>query len=80
MPGNILLDLFKYAQGGDTYVSGDDETIVSDVKMEVENNTIARVYYDNLGEEGTTDSVVNVDIEVEYYTIIEPVNIIGPQG
>lgn len=80
LPGNILLDLFKYAQGGDTYVSGDDETIVSDVKMEVENNTIARVYYDNLGEEGTTDSVVNVDIEVEYYTIIEPVNIIGPQG
>lgn len=80
LPGNILLDLFSYANGGDSYVSGDDETVSNALKMEVENQTIARVYYKNTGEAGTTDSVLSVDIEVEYYAIVEPVNIIGPQG
>lgn len=80
LPGNIQIDLLKYAKGGKQYISGDDETIVFDVKMEVENNTIARVYFDNTGGDGTANSEVDVDIEVEYYAITEPINIIGPQG
>ncbi len=80
LPGNILLDLFNYASGGDSYVSGDDETVSNSLKMEVENQTIARVYYNNTAEAGTVDSALSVDIEVEYYSIVEPINIIGPQG
>lgn len=77
IPQDIMIDLFKYAAGGDPYISGDDESIVSDVKIEVENHAVARVWYDNTGEAGTADSQVNVDIEVEYFEIVEPVNIIG---
>lgn len=79
LPGNIQIDILKYAKGGRAYISGDDETVTFDVKMEVENHTIARVYYDNTGAAGTVDSEVSVDIEVEYFAITEPVNIIGPQ-
>ena len=77
LPGNIMIDLFTYATGGDKFISGDDETVTNDIKMEVENNTLARVYYENTGEAGSDDSQLSVDIEVEYNSIIEPVNIIG---
>lgn len=77
LPGNILLDLFKYAQGGDQYISGDDEEVNTSLKLEIENHSIARIYYKNTGEGA---SALNADIEVTYLRIIEPVNIIGPQG
>ena len=77
IPQDIMIDLFKYAGGGDQYISGDDESVISDVKIEVENHAIARVWYDNTGEAGTADSQVNVDIEIEYFEIVESVNIIG---
>ncbi len=75
IPQDIPIDLLSYA--ADKYVSGDDETFSSSVKIEIENNALLRVWYDNTGA-GT--SFLNVDIEVEYYSIIEPVNIIGPRG
>ena len=77
IPQDIMIDLFKYAAGGDQYVSGDDEAMNSSVKIEVENHAVARVFYYNTGEPGTANSQVNVDIEVEYFEIVEPVNIIG---
>ena len=76
LPQDIMIDLLRYA--GDPYLSGDDETVQNDVKIEVENHAIARAYYKNTATNpDTADSFVNVDIEVEYFEIIEPVNIIG---
>lgn len=76
VPQDIMIDLFKYA--AEPYLSGDDETVQSDIKVEVENHTIARVYYKNTATDpDSADSFLNVDIEVEYFEIIEPANIIG---
>lgn len=76
VPQDIMIDLFKYA--AEPYLSGDDETVQSDIKVEVENHTIARVYYKNIATDpDSADSFLNVDIEVEYFEIIEPANIIG---
>ena len=76
LPQDIMIDLLRYA--GDPYLSADDETVQNDVKIEVENHAIARVYYKNTATvPDTADSFVNVDIEVEYCEIIDPVNIIG---
>jgi hypothetical protein len=69
----------EYAEGGDQYVSGDDETFPSSVRYEIENNAILRVFYTNIGEAGTADSQLNVDIGVTYFQIVEPENIIGPR-
>lgn len=77
IPQDIQIDLFKYADGGLHYLSGDDEMYRSVVKREVENHTIARVYYKNTGAVGTADSFLNVDITVEYFEVVEPRNIIG---
>lgn len=77
LPGNIMIDLFQYAVGGDKYISGDDETSINDVKVEVENHTMARVYYENTGVDGSANSQLNVDIEVEYSSVVIPKNIIG---
>jgi len=74
IPQDIPIDLLAYAQGGDKYVSGDDETVSSDVKFEIENHALLRVWYDNTG---IGNSFLNVDIEVEYFSIVEPTNIIG---
>ena len=74
IPQEIPIDLLAYAQGGDKYVSGDDEEFSSDIKIEIENHSILRVWYENTGI-GT--SILNVDITVEYYSIVEPRNIIG---
>lgn len=76
LPGDIPVDLLSYADGGDKYVSGDDETVSSDLKFEIENKTKIRVWYDNTG---TGTSFLNVDVTTEYYTIVEPENIIGPR-
>lgn len=76
LPGEIAIDLYDYADNGLQYVSGDDETVSSTVQYEIENHTELRVYYNNTG---TDDSFVNVNIEVMYYSIVEPANIIGPQ-
>jgi len=74
IPQDIPIDLLSYAQGGDKFVSGDDETVSSDVKFEIENHAILRVWYDN---QGIGNSFLNVDIEVEYFSVVEPTNIIG---
>lgn len=74
IPQDIPIDLMQYADGSDKYISGDDETFDSDIKIEIENHSILRVWYDNTG---TGTSFLNVDIMVEYYSIVEPVNIIG---
>ena len=75
IPQDIPIDLISYAQGGDKYVSGDDENFQSDVKFEIENHAILRVWYDNTG---VGNSFLNVDIDVEYFSVVEAVNIIGP--
>lgn len=77
IPQEIMIDLFAYAQGGDPYVSGDDETVASSVRYEIENNAILRVYYENTGVAGSADSRINVDIGVTYFQFVEPKNIIG---
>ncbi|MBR0596597.1 hypothetical protein [Sinanaerobacter chloroacetimidivorans] len=77
IPQEIMIDLFTYAEGGDKYISGDDETVSSSVRYEIENNAVLRVFYENHGEPGSADSQVNVDIEVTYFQITEPRNIIG---
>ena len=74
IPQDIPIDLIQYAEGCDKYISGDDETYSSAVKIEIENNAIVRVWYDNTGV-GT--SFLDVDITVEYLAIVEPRNIIG---
>lgn len=75
LPGEIPIDLYEYAANGLQYVSGDDETVESSVQYEIENHTELRVYYNNTG---TDQSFVNVNIEVMYFEILEPVNVIGP--
>ena len=78
LPGEIMLDLFKYAAAGDKYISGDDETAISDVKIEVENHSVARVWYENTETDPSADPAhLDVDITVEYFAVIEPANIIG---
>lgn len=77
LPGEITIDLFQYASNGLQYVSGDDETVESSVQYEVENHTELRIYYDNTGG---AESFVNVNIQVMYFQVVEPVNVIGPIG
>lgn len=76
LPGEIPVDLLSYADGGDKYVSGDDETFSSDLKFEIENYTKVRVWYENTG---VGNSILNVDVITEYYSISEPENVIGPR-
>lgn len=80
IPQEIIIDLFEYADGGDQYVSGDDETVTNSVKFEIESEAILRVYYENTALAGTVDSQLNVDIGVTYFRIVEPENIIGPRS
>lgn len=80
IPGEITLDLFQYADGGNAYVSGDSETIESDVGVEIENDTILRVYYENTNTNiGDDPGKLNVKITVNYFETIELENIIGPR-
>ncbi len=80
LPKEIMLDLFRYASGGDQSVSGDSEEIETEVRHEIENKAIARVYYWNDATDPLADdSIVNVDIGVTYFSVIEQENIIGPR-
>jgi hypothetical protein len=76
LPGEIMIDLFDYATNGLQYVSGDDETVKSSVQYEIENYSTVKIWYENTG---TEESFVNVNVEVMYFEIIEPANVIGPQ-
>ena len=76
IPQEIAIDLLQYAEGGDKYISGDDETYEVDCKVEIENHAKIRVWYDNTG---SAASFLDVDVEVEYFAIVEPENIIGPR-
>lgn len=79
LPGQIQIDLLRYASN--PYVTGDSETIESDVRVEVENKAVARVYYENTSVDPLADdSIVNVDIGVTYFSVREPENIIGPRS
>jgi hypothetical protein len=75
LPGEITQELLKYA--GDLYISGDDCTYELPCYQEIENYTELRVAYDNVGEVGSADSQIMVDIIVQYDTFIEPRNVIG---
>lgn len=75
IPGEITIDLLEYADNGDKYASGDDESVRSAVRFEIENKTELKVYYKNTG---LNTSFVNVDIEVSYFEFKEPINVIGP--
>lgn len=79
IPGEIMIDLFGYADNSDQYVSGDNETVESGVGIEIENDTILRIFYDNIGEEGTADSELNVKVTVNYFETVDIENIIGPR-
>ena len=79
LPGNIPVPLISFAKGGNQFVNGDDETMVFGMKFETENHAILRIYYENTETDPTsTDSIVDVAAEVEYFKIIQPANIIGP--
>jgi hypothetical protein len=77
IPQEIMIDLFEYADGGDQYVSGENEKFESSVRYEIENRAMLRVFYTNTGGAGTDDSKLSVDIGVTYFQITEPRNIIG---
>ena len=73
-PGNITVDLLDYADNGDKYVSGDDETIKCDLRLEIERKSRIDIEYVNTG---IATSFINVDVEVTYFEVREPVNVIG---
>lgn len=79
IPGEIMIDLFSYAENGDPYISGDNETVESGVGVEIENDTILRIFYENTGEEGSIDSILNVKVTVNYFETVDLENIIGPR-
>lgn len=74
-PGEISIDIFEYAENGLRFVSGDNESIEASVNFEIEKDTELRVYYENTGD---IESFVSVNIEVTYFEIMEPANVIGP--
>lgn len=76
LPSEISLDLFQYATDGLQYISGDDEKTKSSVQYEVENNSTVKVFYENVGD---AESFLSVDVEIMYFEVAEPDNIIGPQ-
>lgn len=79
--GEIEIDLFEYADGGLQYINGDDEIVESDVRYEIENKAKLRVYYENTSTDAlSADSMLNVDIGVTYYQVIEEENVIGPRS
>ena len=75
IPGEITQELLRYA--GDSYISGDDCTYELPCYQEIENHTELRVAYENVGEVGSADSQIMVDIIVQYNSIIQPKNVIG---
>lgn len=75
IPGEITQELLRYA--GDSYISGDDCTYELPCYQEIENHTELRVAYENVGEVGSADSQIMVDIIVQYNSIIQPRNVIG---
>ncbi len=77
LPGEIAVDLFSYAENGDKYVTGDDESVPAVVQQEIERKTKILIDYNNTG---AAESFVNVDVEVTYFEIREPANVIGPVG
>ena len=75
IPQDIAIDLIQFG-GSDKYISGDDETSEYNCHVEIENHAKLRVWYDNTG---AAASMLDVDIEVVYFSIVEPENIIGPR-
>lgn len=78
LPGNIPVDLLEYASGSDRYIAGDDETLEIPIAYETENHAKIRIFYENTATDPlAADSIVNVVVTVNYFAIVEPVNIIG---
>lgn len=72
LPGEIVQDLLIYPS--DKYVSGDDSNLRLDCYQEIENNTILRVWCENVG---VGNSQLTVDVMVQYDDYTAPRNIIG---
>ncbi len=80
LPKEITIDLFRYADSSEQSVSGDSEEIETDVRHEIENKAVVRVYYWNDSADPLADdSIVNVDVGVTYFSVVEQENIIGPR-
>ena len=75
--GNIRVDLCNFAQGGDQYIAGDNETISFDCFVPVETHAVAYVEAENVGE---YPSVIDAAMVVQYEDFIEAESIVGYEG
>lgn len=75
--GNIRIDLCNFAQGGDQYIAGDNETISFDCFVPVETHAVAYVEAENVGE---YPSVIDAAMVVQYEDVIESESIVGYEG
>ena len=75
--GNIRVDLCNFAQGGDQYIAGDNETISFDCFVPVETHAVAYVEAENVGE---YPSVIDAAMVVQYEDFIEGESIVGYEG
>ena len=75
--GNIRVDLCNFAQGGDQYIAGDNETISFDCFVPVETHAVAYVEAENVGE---YPSVIDAAMTVQYEDFIESESIVGYEG
>lgn len=75
--GNIRVDLCNFAQGGDQYLAGDNETISFDCFVPVETHAVAYVEAENVGG---YPSIVDAAMTVQYEDFIESESIVGYEG
>lgn len=75
--GNIRVDLCNFAQGGDQYIAGDNETISFDCFVPVETHAVAYVEAENVGE---YTSIIDAAMVVQYEDFIEAESIVGYEG
>lgn len=75
--GNIRVDLCNFAEGGNNYISGDDETISFDCFVPVETHAVAYVEAENVGE---YESIIDAAMVVQYEDYIEAESIVGYEG
>lgn len=71
--GQIPIDLIKYANGLNQYVSGDDESFTFKCYMPVENGTELRIIVDNTGD---YTSFLDVAVIIEFADYIAEYSVI----
>ena len=78
LPGEIIQELLVYADGGNSYISGDDVVYKLPCYQEIENHSILKVAYNNTEADPLADDAqIMVDIIVQYDSYIAPKNVIG---